>query len=78
MTIFPISPIVNSKKLTEEEITVTQTALENTELAVQAPNGPNSIAHLQQVSRIAASTWQRWCELLRLSPSKATEVWEGI
>ena len=57
---------------------MTQTALENTGLALQAPNGHDSLAHLQQVSRIAASTWRRWCELLKLSPSKATEVWEEI
>jgi len=54
---------------------VTQTALEHTGLAL---DGPSSLARLQQMSRIAASTWQRWCELLQLSPSKATEVWEEI
>ena len=54
---------------------MTQAALDNTGLAL---DGPGSLARLQQMSRIAASTWRRWCELLKLSPSKATEVWEEI
>lgn len=57
---------------------MTQTALTNTDLALQISDGPGSLARLQQMSRIAASTWRRWCELLKLSPSKATEVWEEI
>ena len=29
-------------------------------------------------TRARAATWRRWCELLKLSPAKAAEVWGEI
>jgi len=47
-------------------------------LALQNVESNKTLGHLQQSSRIAASTWRRWCELLHLSPVQASELWEEV
>jgi len=57
---------------------VTQYAVASSALALGETEPNEALARLQKVSRIAASTWRRWCELLHLSPLQATELWQEI
>ncbi len=57
---------------------MTQYAVASTSLALGDLEPNEALARLQKLSRIAASTWRRWCELLHLSPSQATELWHEI
>ena len=38
----------------------------------------DDIPHLQHQSRIPATTWRQWCNLLKLDPIDAFDVWEEI
>jgi len=38
----------------------------------------DGLARLQNQSRIPASTWRQWCNLLKLDPIDAVDVWEEI
>ena len=38
----------------------------------------DGLSRLQNQSRIPATTWRQWCNLLRLDPIDAVDVWEAI
>ena len=38
----------------------------------------DGLSRLQNQSRIPATTWRHWCNLLDLDPVDAVDVWEGI
>lgn len=57
---------------------MTQHAVASPGLALQGTEPNEALVRLQQLSRIAASTWRRWCDLLHLNPLQATELWQEI
>jgi hypothetical protein len=57
---------------------VTQQAVASSGLALQSIESAEALGQLQQQSRIAASTWRRWCDLLHLSPLQVTELWQEV
>ena len=38
----------------------------------------DGLARLQNESRIPASTWRKWCNMLGMEPLEAIDVWEEI
>ena len=38
----------------------------------------DDFSRLQNQSRIPATTWRHWCNLLKLDPIDAVDVWEEI
>ena len=38
----------------------------------------DGLARLQNESRIPATTWRQWCNLLEMHPDDAIDVWEEI
>lgn len=57
---------------------MTQQAVASPGLTIPNIEPNEALARLQKLSRIAASTWRRWCDLLDLSPLQATELWQGV
>ncbi len=43
-----------------------------------AKNSSDGLARLQNESRIPATTWRQWCNLLKMDPLEAIDVWEEI
>ena len=43
-----------------------------------AKSSSDGLARLQNESRIPATTWRQWCNLLKMDPLEAIDVWEEI